>query len=74
MPSELELVLDVRVNDCYTNKEIYDILKINAPCQIIPRSLNLNSSFISIDHPIVKGNIIINIEKYFTYTIRSIKN
>lgn len=69
VPSELELVLDVRVNDCYTNKEIYDILKINAPCQIIPRSLNLNSSSISTDHPIVLAANKLEIQKYGSPTL-----
>ena len=69
VPSELILVLDVRVNECYTNKEIFELLKISAPCEIKPRSLNLNSSFISIDHPIVKGGSIINIEKYGSPTL-----
>ena len=69
VPSELELVLDVRVNECYTNKEIFELLKVNAPCEIKPRSLNLNSSFISIDHPIVKGGGKINILKYGSPTL-----
>ena len=69
VPSELILVLDVRVNECYTNKEIFELLKVSAPCEIKPRSLNLNSSFISIDHPIVKGGSIINIEKYGSPTL-----
>ena len=69
VPSELELVLDVRVNECYTNKEIFELLKVNAPCEIKPRSLNLNSSFISIDHPIVKGGSKINIPKYGSPTL-----
>ncbi len=69
VPSELELVLDVRVNDCYSNKEIYGILKKNSPCDIIPRSLNLNSSSISIDHPIVLAANEIGIEKYGSPTL-----
>tara|TARA_B110000495_G_scaffold181479_1_gene176221 strand:- start:15 stop:1070 length:1056 start_codon:yes stop_codon:yes gene_type:complete len=69
VPSELVLVLDVRVNECYTNKEIFELLKVSAPCEIKPRSLNLNSSFISIDHPIVKAGSIINIEKYGSPTL-----
>ena len=69
VPSELELVLDMRVNECYTNKEIFDLLKINAPCEIKPRSLNLNSSIISIEHPIVIGGSKINIKKYGSPTL-----
>ena len=49
----MEIVIDIRVNDCYTNKEIVNLLKKNAPCEIKARSLDLNSSSISIDHEIV---------------------
>ena len=69
VPSELKLVLDVRVNDCYTNQEIFDILKIDSPCEIIPRSLNLNSSSISNDHPIVLAANLIGIDKYGSPTL-----
>lgn len=69
VPSELKLVLDVRVNDCYTNQEIYDILKIDSPCEIIPRSLNLNSSSISNNHPIVLAANSIGIDKYGSPTL-----
>jgi acetylornithine deacetylase len=69
VPSELNIVLDVRVNDRYTNKEIYEILKKDAPCRVKPRSLNLNSSSIDIEHPIVKAGDSIQIEKYGSPTL-----
>ena len=69
VPSELNIVLDVRVNDRYTNKEIYEILKKDAPCRIKPRSLNLNSSSIDLEHPIVKAGDSIQIEKYGSPTL-----
>ena len=41
IPAEVELVVDVRVNDQYSNKEIVAILQKDAPCDsIIPRSLH----------------------------------
>ena len=45
------------------------MLKINAPCQIIPRSLNLNSSSISTDHPIVLAANKLEIQKYGSPTL-----
>ena len=54
IPSEVKLVVDVRVNDKYRNQEIVDILQKEAPCDsIIPRSIKLNSSSIPINHPLV---------------------
>ena len=53
IPAAVELVVDVRVNDQYSNKEIVEILQKDAPCDsIIPRSLRLNSSSIPVDHPL----------------------
>jgi acetylornithine deacetylase len=58
VPSEVKLVVDVRVNDKYSNQEIADFLIKNAPCDsIIPRSLKLNSSSIPITHELVKAGI-----------------
>ncbi len=56
VPANVELVVDVRVNDAYTNTEIVDILQKEAPCdQMVPRSLKLNSSSIPIEHPLVEA-------------------
>ena len=63
------MVLDVRVNDCYTNKEIDDYIIKNAPCIIKARSLDLNSSCINIDHPIVVAADKSGIEKYGSPTL-----
>ncbi|UWX54608.1 M20 family metallo-hydrolase [Maribacter litopenaei] len=55
VPSQVDLVVDVRVNDQYTNKEIADLLKEEAPCELQERGLKLNSSRIDKDHPLVKS-------------------
>jgi acetylornithine deacetylase len=58
VPADVELVIDVRVNDKYTNAEIADFLQKNAPVSsITPRSLNLNSSSIPVEHPLVQAGI-----------------
>lgn len=58
VPAEVELVIDVRVNDAYSNAEIAEILQKNAPCSsIVPRSLHLNSSSIPVGHPLVQAGI-----------------
>ncbi|RED50232.1 M20 family metallo-hydrolase [Seonamhaeicola aphaedonensis] len=58
VPADLNLVIDVRVNDAYTNAEIDKILQDNAPVtSITPRSLRLNSSSIPTDHALVKAGI-----------------
>ena len=44
VPAKVDLVIDVRVNDCYSNREIADMLQAEAPCKLRARSLRLNSS------------------------------
>ena len=41
VPAHTDLVIDVRVNDRYSNKEVADILKSEAPCELQERSLRL---------------------------------
>lgn len=53
IPDECNFMIDIRVNECYTNEEVLDHLKKNVNCQLTPRSIRLNSSSISENHPIV---------------------
>ncbi|WP_435136852.1 M20 family metallo-hydrolase [Formosa sp. A9] len=70
IPAEVELVIDVRVNDKYTNAEIAEILQKEAPCsEIVPRSLRLNSSSIPKDHELVKAGIAIGRTTYGSPTL-----
>lgn len=69
VPAHVDLVIDTRVNDCYTNEEINDILQREAPCLLTPRSLNLGSSSISIDHALVQSGIALGRETYGSPTL-----
>ena len=55
VPSECHFVVDVRVNDHYSNEEVLKIVKENVEVEVIERSLRLNSSSIPRDHSIVKA-------------------
>ena len=70
IPADVDLVIDVRVNDKYTNAEIVEILQKESPCdKIIPRSLRLNSSSIPLDHELVKAGIDIGRTTYGSPTL-----
>lgn len=70
IPAEVELVVDVRVNDRYTNAEINDILVKESPCsEIKARSLRLNSSSIPKDHELVKAGLEIGRTTYGSPTL-----
>ncbi len=74
VPSETKLVIDVRVNDKYSNQEIYEIINQNAPCVVAPRSLRLNSSSIDKNHPIVQAGITLGKETYGSPTLSDQSN
>jgi len=70
VPAEVDLVIDVRVNDRYTNAEIAKILKKKSPCTTMEaRSLRLNSSSIPITHPLVEAGIELGRETYGSPTL-----
>ncbi|MEP5254900.1 MAG: M20 family metallo-hydrolase [Winogradskyella arenosi] len=70
IPSEVDLVIDVRVNDKYTNAQIAEILTRKSPCtSITPRSLRLNSSSIPINHALVEAGIELERSTYGSPTL-----
>jgi acetylornithine deacetylase len=70
VPAHVDLVIDVRVNDAYSNQEIAAILEENSPCtKITARSLRLNSSAISTKHDLVKAGIAMGRETYGSPTL-----
>lgn len=69
VPAHVDLVIDTRVNDCYSNSEINDILQREAPCELVPRSLNKDSSSIALNHPLVQSGIALGRETYGSPTL-----
>jgi acetylornithine deacetylase len=54
IPSECRFTVDIRCTDTYTHEELLAIIGKEVSCEIIPRSMRLKSSAISMEHPIVK--------------------
>ena len=54
VPAECHFVVDIRVNDHYSNKEVLDIVKSSVEVEVRERSLRLNSSSIPRDHELVQ--------------------
>lgn len=69
VPAEVDLVIDVRVNDRYSNQEIAELLQKQAPLTLTPRSLDLNSSSIPVDHPLIKAGLALGRETYGSPTL-----
>lgn len=64
VPDSCRFVVDVRTNECYSNEEIVKIIDGAIDAEVKPRSLRLNSSGISVDHPLVRRGIALGLTHY----------
>jgi acetylornithine deacetylase len=69
VPDTCEFTVDVRVNECYSNEEVLDIISKNVKCDVKARSLRLQPSFISEEHPIVKAGKALGLKVYGSPTL-----
>ena len=69
IPDICEFVVDIRVNECYSNEEVYQLIKTNAGCEVNPRSFRLNSSRINLNHKLVKRGLELSIPYYGSPTM-----
>lgn len=54
IPDRCTFVVDVRSNECYTNKEIFEEIERHIYCEAKARSFRLGSSHAPAEHPLVK--------------------
>jgi len=69
VPAECHLVVDIRVNDCYSNQEILETVKSHLTAEINPRSMHLNASSIPISHGLVQAGIALGRTTYGSPTL-----
>lgn len=54
VPAECKFMVDIRVNEYYSNEEIYQVINSHVKSEVKPRSFSLNSSAIPLEHAMVK--------------------
>jgi len=69
IPATCEFTVDVRTTDAYSNQEILQIIQENTLSEIKPRSLRLQPSSISFNHPFVKAGIKLGRKTYGSPTL-----
>lgn len=57
VPSTCSFVADVRITELYTHEQIFETIRQNVECEVMPRSMRLRSTGIDINHPIVLAGI-----------------
>lgn len=69
VPDVCTFMVDIRINDCYSNQEILDIITENVKGKVTARSTRLNSSGVSKNHPIRQVAKALNINTYGSPTM-----
>ncbi len=69
VPAECHLVIDIRVNDCYSNAEILATVKNHVNAEVNPRSMHLNASSIPLEHGLVQAGIALGRTTYGSPTL-----
>jgi len=68
-PSECRFVLDVRLNDRYTPRQVLEVLQQKGDCTLQARSLDKKASAIPRDHLMVESAKALNIQRYGSNTL-----
>jgi len=55
VPSERRFIVDTRINELYSFEEVLGVIRSHVQCEVMPRSTRLRSSFIPLEHPLVKA-------------------
>jgi acetylornithine deacetylase len=69
VPASCHFVIDVRVNEKYTNREVFEILDSHTKSKLVARSFHLNSSSISPEHPFVQAGLSLGRKTYGSPTL-----
>ncbi|MGI4975178.1 MAG: M20 family metallo-hydrolase [Janthinobacterium lividum] len=69
VPDECRYVVDIRTNECYSNEEILATVRAHVQAEITPRSTHLQSSGLSLEHPIVRQAVAMGKNTYGSPTL-----
>ncbi|MFN7118397.1 MAG: M20 family metallo-hydrolase [Saprospiraceae bacterium] len=69
IPDLCKFVIDIRTNECYNNREIFEILQQHLQSDVKARSFRLNSSRIDLEHPLVKAGLALGLEYFGSPTL-----
>ncbi len=64
VPSQCHFVADIRVNELYRFEDILETVRLNISGNAVPRSLRMRSTSISMDHPLVKSGLLLELGYY----------
>lgn len=69
VPDTCTMVVDVRTNECYTNQEVYEIIKSHLKSEVSARSLRLSPSCIDTHHPLIRKAVSMGMQPFGSPTL-----
>lgn len=69
IPNKCVFTIDVRSNECYSNREIFDEINMNLSGKAVARSYRLNSSSINIGHPFIQKALALGLTPFGSPTL-----
>jgi acetylornithine deacetylase len=69
IPGECRFTVDIRSNERYSNRELFEWIAAHCGCEVSARSFRLNASGISPEHPLVQRAILLGLEPFGSPTL-----
>jgi acetylornithine deacetylase len=69
VPDTCKFVMDIRTTEKHTNQGVFEFLQKNTQSELKARSFRLNSSGISLSHPLVKSGLSLGLEYFGSSTL-----
>jgi acetylornithine deacetylase len=69
VPDKCSFIVDVRTNEFYDNKDVYDMICKNVKSEVKARSFRLRSSHIDIGHPLIKRALELGMKPFGSPTL-----
>ena len=63
------MLVDVRTNECYTNEEVFDIIRSHLKSEVSAHSFRLHSSHIPTGHPLVRRCVAMGMRPFGSPTL-----
>lgn len=69
VPDSCRFVIDIRTNEFYSNREVFDVLQQHLQSEVKARSFRLNSSKIELNHPLVQAGLALDLDYFGSPTL-----
>ncbi len=69
IPDRCTFTVDVRANECYTNRELFEEITRHITCEAKARSFRLSSSHVALSHPVVRRAVTMGLTPFGSPTL-----